>query len=130
MAESSGKRLPVDFSEALRYFSDSDLANEYVVSLRWPNGPVCPRCGSAEYSYISTRRLWKCKACERQFSVKVGTIFEGSPLGLDKWLPAVCVAANPDGGISSRELGRALGVTQKSAWFMLHRIRLARGRTS
>ena len=91
--------------EAIRYFSDPDAANEYVVSLRWPGGPVCPRCGADEHSYISTRRLWKCKACKRQFSVKVGTIFEGSPLGLDKWLPAIWVAANAESGISSRELG-------------------------
>jgi transposase-like protein len=120
-------RPPGDLAEAIRYFSDPDVANEYVVSLRWAGRPVCPRCGSAEHSYISTRRLWKCRACKRQFSVKVGTIFEGSPLGLDKWLPAVWVAANPESAISSRELGRALGVTQKSAWFMLHRIRLAGG---
>jgi transposase-like protein len=78
-----------------------------------------------EHSYISTRRLWKCKGCKKQFSVKLGTIFEDSPLGLDKWLPAVWLIANSKNGISSHELGRALGVTQKSAWFMLHRIRLA-----
>ena len=128
MAESGAMRLPATLPDAVRYFSDPDAANEYVVSLRWPGGPVCPRCGAAEHSYISTRRLWKCKACKRQFSVKVGTIFEGSPLGLDKWLPAIWVAANPDGAVSSRELGRALGITQKSAWFMLHRIRLGGGR--
>ena len=89
---------------------------------------MCPRCGAGEHSYLSTRRLWKCKACKRQFSVKVGTIFEGSPLGLDKWLPAIWVAANSESGVSSRELARLLGVTQKSAWFMLHRIRLAGAR--
>jgi transposase-like protein len=125
MAETSVERLPTNLLEAIRYFSDLDVANEYVASLRWPNGPVCPRCGSVEHSYISTRRIWKCKACKRQYSVKVGTIFEDSPLGLDKWLPAVWLAANSKNGISSHELGRALGVTQKSAWFMLHRIRLA-----
>lgn len=125
MAKTSGIRLPADLAEAIRQFSDLDLAHEYVVSLRWPGGPVCPRCGADEHSYISTRRLWKCKACKRQFSVKVGTIFEGSPLGLDKWLPAIWVAANSEGAISSRELARLLGVTQKSAWFMLHRIQLA-----
>src|SRR5947208_3246298 len=119
------KRLPNNLLEAVRYFSDLDVANEYVAKLRWPSGPVCPRCGSVEHSYVTTRRLWKCKACKRQFSVKVGTIFEDSPLGLDKWLPAVWLAANSKNGISSHELGRALGVTQKSAWFMLHRIRLA-----
>lgn len=128
MAEPSANQRPADLREAIRYFSDADVANDYVVSLRWPGGPTCPRCGSAEHSYISTRRLWKCRACKRQFSVKVGTLFEGSPLGLEKWLPAVWAAANPDRGISSRELGRALGVTQKSAWFMLRRIRLAGGR--
>lgn len=130
MAETSGKRLPIDFSEAVRYFSDPDVATEYVASLRWPGGRVCPRCGSAEHSYISTRRLWKCRACKRQFSIKVGTVFEGSSLGLDKWLPAVWAAANPETAVSSRDLARALGVTQRSAWFMLRRIRLAGGETS
>lgn len=119
------KRLPTNLLEAIRYFSDLDVANEYVANLRWPDGPVCPRCGGLEHSYVSTRRIWKCKSCKRQFSVKVGTIFEDSPLGLDKWLPAVWLAANSKNGISSHELGRALGITQKSAWFMLHRIRLA-----
>src|SRR6266508_2594731 len=119
------KRLPTSLLEAIRYFSDLDIATEYVAKLRWPNGPVCPRCGGTEYSYLTTRRIWKCKACKKQYSVKVGTIFEDSPLGLDKWLPAVWLAANSKNGISSHELGRALGITQKSAWFMLHRIRLA-----
>jgi transposase-like protein len=121
---------PADFSEAVRYFSDLDVADEYVTSLRWPGGRVCPRCGSAQHSYISTRRLWKCRACKRQFSIKVGTMFEGSSLGFDKWLPAVWAAANPETAVSSRELARALGVTQRSAWFMLRRIRLAGGETS
>ena len=125
MAQPPTRLLPADLSEAVAYFSDPDLAHEYVVALRWPGGPVCPRCGAREHPYISTRRLWKCKARKRQFSVKVGTIFEGSPLGLDKWLPAIWVAANSESGVSSRELARLLGVTQKSAWFMLHRIRLA-----
>jgi transposase-like protein len=128
MAESSATRLPATLPDAIRYFSDPDVANEYVVSLRWPGGPVCPRCGATEHSYVSTRRLWKCKACKRQFSVKVGMVFEGSSLGLDKWLPAIWVAANSESGISSRELARVLGVTQKSAWFMLHRIRQAGAR--
>ncbi len=121
----STAQLPRTLLEAVRYFSDLDVCTEYVASLRWPNGPVCPRCGGTEHSYLTTRRLWKCKACKRQFSVKVGTIFEDSPLGLDKWLPSVWLIANSKNGISSHELGRALGVTQKSAWFMLHRIRLA-----
>src|SRR5436189_1884466 len=119
------KALPHNLVEAIRYYSDLDVATDYVAKLRWPDGPVCPKCGDTAYSYISTRRLWKCKANKHQYSVKVGTIFEDSPLGLDKWLPAVWLAANSKNGISSHELGRALGITQKSAWFMLHRIRLA-----
>jgi transposase-like protein len=121
----SPRKQPATLLEAIRYFSDLDVCTEFVAELRWPNGPFCPRCGGREYSYLTTRRLWKCKACKRQYSVKLGTIFEDSPLGLDKWLPAVWLAANSKNGISSHELGRALGITQKSAWFMLHRIRLA-----
>ena len=113
---------PTTLLEAIRYFSDLDVATEYVAGLRWPDGFVCPHCGGREYSYVSTRRLWKCKSCKKQSSVKVGTILEDSALGLDKWLPAIWVAANPESGISSHELARALGTTQKSAWFMLHRI--------
>jgi transposase-like protein len=121
----STKAKPSSLIEAIRYFSDLDVATEFVANLRWPDGPVCPRCGSTEYSYLTTRRVWKCKGCKKQYSVKLGTIFEDSPLGLDKWLPAVWLIANSKNGISSHELGRALGITQKSAWFMLHRIRLA-----
>lgn len=117
--------LPTNLLEAVQYFSDLDRSTEFVAKMRWPNGPVCPKCGAMDHSYLTTRRVWKCKACKKQFSVKVGTIFEDSPLGLDKWLPAVWLIANSKNGISSHELGRALGVTQKSTWFMLHRIRLA-----
>jgi transposase-like protein len=116
---------PKTLLEAIRYFSDVDVCVDYVATLRWPNGPVCPRCEGTEHSYLTTRRVWKCKSCKKQFSVKVGTIFEDSALGLDKWLPAIWLAANSKNGISSHELGRALGTTQKSAWFMLQRIRLA-----
>lgn len=116
---------PTNLLEAIRYFSDLDVATDYVAKLRWADGPVCPRCGGIEHSFLKTRRIWKCKACKRQFSVKVGTIFEDSALGLDKWLPAIWLAANSKNGISSHELARSLGITQKSAWFMLHRIRLA-----
>lgn len=130
MPETSGMHRPSSLSEAIRLFSDADIADDFVASVRWPNGRVCPRCGSCDHSYISTRRLWKCKACSKQFSVKVGTAFERSTLGLDKWLPAVWVVANPETGLSSRDLARALGVTQKSAWFMLRRIRLATGETT
>jgi transposase-like protein len=122
---SQTKGLPTNLLEAVRYFTDLDVANDFVAQMRWNGMPICPRCGSVEHSYVSTRRIWKCKACKRQFSVKVGTIFEDSPLGLDKWLPAIWLTANSKNGISSHELGRALGITQKSAWFMLHRIRLA-----
>ncbi|MGO9960713.1 MAG: IS1595 family transposase [Solirubrobacteraceae bacterium] len=122
---STPTRRPTTLLEAIRHFSDLDVCTEFVAKLRWPRGPVCPRCGSAEYSYLTTRRVWKCKGCKKQYSVKVGTIFEDSPLGLDKWLPSVWLIANSKNGISSHELGRALGITQKSAWFMLHRIRLA-----
>jgi transposase-like protein len=124
-AASQSQKLPTSLIEAIRYFSDIDVCTEYVAKLRWPDGPVCPACGCAEYSYLTTRRVWKCKACKRQYSVKVGTVFEESRLGLDKWLPAVWLAANSKNGISSHELAHALGITQKSAWFMLHRIRLA-----
>jgi transposase-like protein len=113
---------PSDFTDAIRHFADLDVATEYVAGLRWPDGFVCPHCGGREYSYVSTRRLWKCKSCKKQSSVKVGTIFEDSALGLDKWLPAIWLAANSENGISSHELARELGTTQKSAWFMLHRI--------
>lgn len=121
----SSEKLPTNLIEAVRYFSDLDVATDFVAKLRWPDGPVCPRCRSTEYSYLTTRRLWKCKNCKKQYSVKVGTIFEDSPLGLDKWLPAIWLVANSKNGISSHELGRSLGITQKSAWFVLHRVRLA-----
>src|ERR1700724_3173272 len=116
---------PATLIEAIRYFSDPDNCLKFVAELRWPEGPTCPECKCQSVSFLSTRRVWKCKACKKQFSVKVGTIFEDSALGLDKWLPAVWLIANSKNGISSHELGRALGTTQKSAWFMLHRIRLA-----
>jgi transposase-like protein len=118
-------RLPKTLLEAVRYFSDLDVCTEYVARLRWPSGPVCPRCEGQEHSYLKTRRVWKCKSCKRQFSVKVGTIFEQSPIGLDKWLPAVWLLANSKNGVSSHELARAVGITQKSAWHVLHRVREA-----
>ena len=116
---------PRTLIEAIRHFSDPDVCVAFVASLRWPDGPVCPKCEGTEHSYLTTRRLWKCKACKRQFSVKVGTIFEDSPIPLDKWLAAIWLIANSKNGISSHELGRSVGLTQKSAWFVLHRVRLA-----
>src|SRR4051794_5494786 len=110
---------PETLSEAIRFFADPDVAFRFVVQLRWPNGVSCPRCGHEKVSFLSTRRIFKCLGCRKQFSVKVGTIFEDSALGLDKWLPALWLLANAKNGISSYELHRALGVTQKTAWFML-----------
>jgi transposase-like protein len=121
----SEKRLPETLIEAVQYFADIDVCTEFVAQLRWPTGPACPSCGDMEYSYLKTRRLWKCKSCKRQYSVKVGTIFEDSALPLSKWLPAIWLIANSKNGISSHELARSVGITQKSAWFVLHRIRLA-----
>jgi transposase-like protein len=118
---------PKTLQEAIRFFSDPDTCIQFMTPLRWPNGIKCPNCGSTEHSYLKTRRVWKCraKACRKQFSIKVGTIMEDSPLGLDKWLAAIWLIANAKNGISSWEVHRALGITQKSAWFLLHRIRLA-----
>jgi transposase-like protein len=116
---------PQTLIEAIRYFSDPDVCVRFVAELRWPDGPTCPECGGKDHSYLATRRVWKCKACKKQFSVKVGTIFEDSPLGLDKWLAAIWLIGNAKNGVSSYEIHRSIGVTQKSAWFMLHRIRLA-----
>jgi transposase-like protein len=111
--------------EAIRYFSDPDACLNFLIPLRWRDGIACPRCESKEYSFLSTRRLWKCKGCKKQFSIKVGTIMEDSPIGLDKWLAAIWLIANAKNGVSSWEVHRSLGITQKSAWFLLHRIRLA-----
>ncbi len=119
------RTLPKTLLEAVRYFSDQDVCREFVAALRWPQGLVCPKCGAVEPLFLQTRKLWKCRACKKQFSVKVGTIFEDSPIGLDKWLPALWMIVNAKNGVSSYEIARALGVTQKTAWFMMHRIRLA-----
>ena len=116
---------PKTLQEAMIFFSDKQNAVDFVISLRWPEGVKCPHCQSTDLYYVKTRYIWQCKACKKQFSVKVGTIFEDSALGLDKWLCAVWMIANAKNGISSYEIHRALGVTQKSAWFMLHRIRYA-----
>jgi transposase-like protein len=111
--------------EAILFFSDRDIARQFVADLRWPNGVICPHCDADKPMFLASRQIWKCRACRKQFSVKVGTIFEDSPLGLEKWLPALWLLANCKNGISSYELARNLGVTQKTAWFMLSRIRLA-----
>src|ERR1051325_3477108 len=122
------RQLPETLIEAIKYFSDDDNSFEFMKSIRWPSGVVkCPRCNSKDFSFISTRKIWKCKHCatNKQFSVKVGTVMEDSPIALDKWLAAFWLIANAKNGISSYEVHRSLGVTQKTALFMLHRIRLA-----
>jgi transposase-like protein len=118
---------PRTLLEAVKHFASPDNCREYLVARRWPNGVACPTCGSTGVYFDKTRQGWICKEkhSRRKFSLKTGTIFEDSPLGLDKWLPCVWLIANAKNGISSWEVHRALGVTQKTAWFMLHRVRLA-----
>jgi transposase-like protein len=112
--------------QALVYFSDPERCFQYALNRRWPKGLVtCPRCGSEKHSFVKTRRIWHCKGCKKQFTLKVGTIFEDSPLGLDKWMCAFWMLCNCKYGVSSCEIARSLGITQKTAWFMLHRIRKA-----
>jgi transposase-like protein len=119
--------LPRTLLEAVTFFKDADNCREYLVARRWPNGVTCPTCGGDGVYFDKTRQGWICKAkhSKRKFSLKTGTIFEDSPLGLDKWLPTVWMIANCKNGVSSWEIHRAIGVTQKTAWFMLQRIRLA-----
>lgn len=113
--------------EAIIYFANADNCLAYMVARRWPNGVACPTCGSEDVRFLANQRRWECKEKHprKQFSVKVGTIFEDSPLPLQKWLPAAWLLSSNRNGISSWELHRALGVTQKTAWFMLQRLRLA-----
>jgi transposase-like protein len=118
-------RVPRTLIEAVAYFSDQDVAHDFFVQLRWPNGAACPNCGNAEVHYMSKYRRWSCKDCRQQFTAKTGTIFEDSPISFTKWLPAIWLLTATRNGTSSCELARALGVTQKTAWFMLHRIREA-----
>src|SRR4051794_12789921 len=124
----SNKSYPKTLLQAVRYFSDLDVAHDFFTQSRWPDGVVhCPTCGSTEVKFLAKYRRWECKGKHprRQFSVKVGTIMEDSPIGLDKWAVAFWLEANAKNSISSYEVHRALGITQKSAWFMQHRIRLA-----
>ena len=118
-------QLPQSLQEAVVYFSDIDRAHKFATKLRWPNGIECPRCQSKEHSYISTRRFWFCKGCKKQFTVKVASIFEDSPLGMDKWMLAVWLIVTCKNGISSYEIASHLGITQKSAWHLMHRVRKA-----
>src|ERR1700674_2342844 len=120
--------FPETLQSAIKYFADDQRAFGYMKLIRWPDGIVrCPKCESEEVSFISTRKLWTCKHCKtkKQFTLRVGTIFEDSPIKFDKWICAIWLIANAKNGISSYEIGRALGVCQKTGWFMLQRIRLA-----
>jgi hypothetical protein len=121
-------KYPSTLQQAIRYFTDFENCKRFMIEMRWSDGKVrCPTCKSEKVTYLEKAHLWKCYAkhpCAK-FSLKVGTIFEDSPIGLDKWLPAMWLIANCKNGISSYEMARGLGVTQKTAWFMDHRIRLA-----
>jgi transposase-like protein len=116
---------PKTLQQAVKYFANEQVCIDTVAAMRWPNGPECPACGHKQHYYLASQRRWKCKDCHKQFSVKLGTIFEDSPISLDKWLIALWMLVNCRNGISSYEVGRALGITQKSAWFVMHRLRLA-----
>ncbi len=117
---------PKTLTDAVKHFANPDNCIDYLALRRWPNGVVCPTCGRKDVTFVPSRRLWQCKTRhpKAQFSIKTGSILEDSPLGLDKWLPVMWMVANCKNGVSSWEIHRALGVTQKTAWFMLHRIRL------
>jgi transposase-like protein len=117
--------VPDTMLEAVRMFANEQIAHEFFVQIRFPHGVACPRpgCGSAAVAYMAKHWRWYCNECKRQFSAKVGTVFEDSPISLTKWLPAIWLIASNRNGISSYEIARGLGVTQKTAWFMLHRIR-------
>jgi transposase-like protein len=114
--------------DAIIYFADFEHCRQFMIELRWADGKVkCPTCGAEKVTYLAKRRVWKCYTGHTSptFSLKTGTIFEDSPIALEKWLPGVWMLLNCKNGISSYEIHRGLGVTQKTAWFMLHRIRLA-----
>ena len=113
---------PKTLQQAIQLFTDEQVCIDAVASMRWPDGPDCPHCRAKEPYYLATQKRWKCRSCRRQFSVKVGTIFEDSPIPLQKWLPALWMLVNDKNGVSSYE-HRALAISQKSAWFVLHRLR-------
>jgi transposase-like protein len=116
---------PKTLQEAIQHFSDEQVCIDAVAKMKWPDGAYCPACLAKKPYYLKTQKRWKCRDCRRQFSVKLGTIFEDSPIPLQKWLPAMWLLTNCTNGVSSWEIHRAIGVTQKTAWFMLHRLRLA-----
>lgn len=136
----SDNEITLNLSTIAKHFSSEEAAYELIESIRWPNGPICPHCGSVDHAYYLTpkngyrttstgrttyRRVWKCADCREQFSVLVGTIFEDSKLPLSKWLLAIHLSCQGKNGVSAHELHRTLGITYKSAWFMAHRIRYA-----
>ena len=117
---------PITLQQAIQHYSDEQVCIDAVTRMRWPNGiPVCPACGHKDHYYLKTQKRWKCKECYKQFTVKLGTVFEDSPISLTKWLPALWMLCNCKNGISSYEIARDLGVSQKAGWFMLQRLRLA-----
>ena len=126
------EREPSTLQEAIVYFSNPANCREYLMARRWPDGVTCPKCGSADVLFLEKYNRWHCRAKHDgpQFTLKTGTIMEDSPVGLDKWLTAMWQVVNCKNGISSCEIARAIGVTQKSAWFMDHRIRLMLGEDS
>src|ERR1700688_391418 len=120
-------KTPNTLQEAIQYFGGAENCRQFMIAVRWPNGKVrCPQCGADKVTYLEKARLYRCYGAHprQKFSLKVGTIFEDSPIALEKWLPAVWLLINCKNGVSSYEIHRDLGVTQKSAWFMLHRLRL------
>jgi len=115
---------PKTLQEAIQFFTTFENCKAFMVALRWSNGTVkCPLCDSAKVTWLEKPRVWKCygKHDKPKFSLKTGTIFEDSPIGLDKWLPVIWMLVNCKNGVSSYEIHRAMGVTQKTAWFMLQR---------
>src|SRR5262245_14060617 len=125
--ESGFDSFPKTLTQAIIYFADPDRALDYLTKLRWPDAiPTCSQCGSQESSFISTRRMWKCRPCKKQYSVRIGTIMEDSAIPPGTWLAAIWMITS-ESGVSSYAIQRALGLTQKSGWFLLHRIRIALG---
>src|SRR5579862_361533 len=120
------QNFPKTLIEAITMYSDERTAVDTMAAMRWPNGATCPHCGSREVHFLEKYNRWECKNkhAKRQFTVKVGTVFEDSPISVGKWLMAIWMLTSDKNGISSYEIHRAIGVTQKTAWFMMHRVRL------
>lgn len=121
----SQPKLPTTLQEAIKYFADPQRCQDFLSAMRWPQGPACPKCNSLRHGYLKSRNVYQCKDCRKQYTAKLGTIFEDSALSLDKWFCALWMITSAKNGVSSYEIHRALKVTQKTAWFMMHRLRLA-----